>query len=399
MKVWIVNPFDSLPAEGSRPLRYWLMAEAFARAGHSVVYWTADFNHATKTPRTESAWTVPASETGAIEVVAVHEPVYRKNVSLRRIFAHWRWAKNWYRAACGLCGDGTGNPDLIISSSPPLFIGKMVLRFARKSGAKTIIDVMDAWPETFERVVPKFFTWPLRRLAKSNYLGADAVTAVADNYVELVGRYGRHRDVRRFYHGISLETSLPGFATGGRGAGSVVKIVYAGNMGVSYDLATAVEAVALLNGAVLEIAGKGGCEEKLKTLAASLGLREKIVFKGYLDANELEEFLAGGDIGLVPMSPESFVGVPYKFADYAKAGLAIASSLGGESAKLMAKYGCGAAYRPGDPQSLAEAVKRMVPRLAEMKKGARRMAEEEFDAQKIYGDYLAFAESVIGNRL
>ena len=33
MRVWIVNPFDNLPLEGTRPQRYWLMARAFARAG------------------------------------------------------------------------------------------------------------------------------------------------------------------------------------------------------------------------------------------------------------------------------------------------------------------------------------------------------------------------------
>ena len=36
MTVWIENPFDNLPAEGFRPQRYWLMAEAFAKAGHDV---------------------------------------------------------------------------------------------------------------------------------------------------------------------------------------------------------------------------------------------------------------------------------------------------------------------------------------------------------------------------
>ena len=32
MTVWIQNPFDNLPCEGYRKQRYWLMAEAFARA-------------------------------------------------------------------------------------------------------------------------------------------------------------------------------------------------------------------------------------------------------------------------------------------------------------------------------------------------------------------------------
>ena len=42
MTVWIQNPFDNLPCEGYRKQRYWLMAEAFARAGHSVVLGQVD---------------------------------------------------------------------------------------------------------------------------------------------------------------------------------------------------------------------------------------------------------------------------------------------------------------------------------------------------------------------
>jgi len=51
VEIWIANPFDNLPPEGGRPQRYWLMARAFARAGHRVTLWTSDFSHARKAPR------------------------------------------------------------------------------------------------------------------------------------------------------------------------------------------------------------------------------------------------------------------------------------------------------------------------------------------------------------
>ena len=52
MTIWIANPFDNLPPEGARLQRYWLMARAFARAGHTVTLWSSDFSHARKAPRT-----------------------------------------------------------------------------------------------------------------------------------------------------------------------------------------------------------------------------------------------------------------------------------------------------------------------------------------------------------
>ena len=394
MRVWIVNPFDTLPAEGNRPLRFWLMAEAFVRAGHEVAYWTADFNHVTKRPRSFAA---DAGSDSGIRIIAVHEPPYSRNIGLRRLWSHWRWAKNWCAAADAFDG---GSPDLVIVSSPPLSIGREVRRFAGKVGAKVIVDVMDAWPETFERVVPRWVLGPLRRLAKSNYLGASAITTVADNYAELVAKYGFKGEVRRFYHGISLgrDPAYVDVSSAKTGKNGKIRLVYAGSMGRTYDLTTAIEAVGLMDGLELELAGRGEQEEELRRFALTLpgDAASRIVFRGYLDDRELAQFLASGDIGLVPMASESFVGVPYKLADYARAGLAVASSLGGESGKMLARYGAGISYRAGDPQSLAESIRRLLPRLADARSASRRMAEAEFDAIRIYGEYVAFAESVCG---
>ena len=246
---------------------------------------------------------------------------------------------------------------------------------------------MDAWPETFERVAPRWALWPLRSLVRCNYLAADAVTTVADGYLETVRGYGYRGEARRFYHGIQLGALQDRAAD----AQSPLKIVYAGNLGRTYDLMTAMEAVALLDGATREIAGKGDCEADLRSAAKVPRPEGRVAFRGYLGEAELAEFLASGDIGLVPMAPESCVGIPYKLADYARAGLAVASSLGGESDRLLARYGAGTGYRPGDARSLAESVRRLLPRLAEAKRASRRMAEAEFDASRIYGDYVRFA--------
>ena len=394
MNVWIVNPFDSLPCEGGRPLRFWLMAEAFAKAGHAVSYWTADFNHVTKRPRDLAGLDRPSS--GGVRVFAAHEPPYFGNIGLRRLWAHWRWARNWRKAA--------GNdppPDLVVVSSPPLAICRSVEDFAAEVGAKVVLDVMDAWPETFERVAPRWTLWPLRRMARANYLGADAITTVADSYVELVRSYGFNGEVRRFYHGISgCGTAASRASSASRQADAPaaprrasVRIRYIGGLGQTYDLTTAVEAVRLLDGlATLEIAGKGEQESALRKCGG--GVR----FVGYLPERELAAFLSEGDVGLVPMRPESCVGIPYKFADYSRAGLAIVSSLGGESDRLLAKYGAGSAYRAGDPQSLAECVRRLADRLDDAKAASRRMAEREFDADAIYAGYVAFAEGVAALR-
>ena len=382
MNVWIVNPFDNLPLEGYRPMRFWLMSEAFRKAGHDVVYWTSDFSHANKKKRV-----LDSDVEAPFDIEILETEPYFKNVSLRRLKSHRKLAKTFLKVARQAIKDGRYKaPDLIIASSPPLGLVDASHKIASESGAKVIVDIMDAWPETFERVVPRFLLWPLRRKARRNYLRAAAITTVADNYVELARSYGFSKDIRRFYHGITKGDSPPPLT------GTVpLRIVYAGNMGRSYDLVTAVEAVGELGAlATLDIAGKGEQEDALKELVQRKGIKG-VKFHGYLSESELGELLKKSDVGLVPMDPSSCVGIPYKLADYAKSSLAIVSSLGGESARLLNEYGAGVSYSFGESASLVQAVKSLFPRLAEMRKAASRMLDEQFDASKIYGSYVDFA--------
>ena len=85
------------------------------------------------------------------------------------------------------------------------------------------------------------------------------------------------------------------------------------------------------------------------------------------------------------MRDDSWVGVPNKMFDYSAAGLRIVSSLGGEAAALVAKYGCGATYSPGDAASFAE----VVAKCAGIGRGASvALCDAEFDAVRIYDNYV-----------
>lgn len=364
------------------------MSEAFRKAGHDVVYWTSDFSHANKKKRVlDFGIEVPFD----IEILET-EP-YFKNVSLRRLKSHRKLAKTFLKVARQAIKEGRyKTPDLIIASSPPLGLVDASHKIASEAGAKVIVDIMDAWPETFERVVPRFLLWPLRRKARRNYLRASAITTVADNYVELARSYGFSKDIRRFYHGIT-KGDRPHFPFPTTGT-VPLRIVYAGNMGRSYDLVTAVEAIGELGAfATLDIAGKGEQEDALKELVQRKGIKG-VKFHGYLSDSELGELLKKSDVGLVPMDPSSCVGIPYKLADYAKSSLAIVSSLGGESARLLNEYGAGVSYSFGESVSLVNAVKSIIPRLNKMRLASSRMLDEQFDSSKIYDSYVDFAARV-----
>lgn len=388
MTVWIENPFDNLPLEGFRPQRFWSMAAAFARAGHAVTLWTADFNHTTKKARRID----PAASAPPFEVRFVPTRPYPANVSLARIASHRAYAAAWERLA--FCAGAAARPDVIVVSSPPLATGDAARRLARAFGARLVVDVMDAWPETFYRLLPRpvrraggLLFAPMHRAARRLYSSADLVTGVCDRYEDLVRRAGG-RNWRTFYHGIEMTPPVGRAVRSGGG----VRLVYAGNLGRTYDLDTVIRALAGRGDATLAIAGNGEREPVLRALAARLGLDGRVAFHGYLGADALARLLAGSDVGVVPMSDDSFVGVPYKFCDYARAGLAIVSSLAGESSALLTRHGAGAVYAPGDAGSFLQAL-RTLPAGAGV--AARRMAETVFDASAIYDAYVAYVTDAV----
>lgn len=372
MKVWIVNPFDNLPHEGCRAQRYWLMARAFAAAGDAVTLWTSDFSHSRKARR-ELVKTV--DEPG-VELRMVSTPSYRGNISLRRVWSHRMLARRWAR----LAEAESAAPDLVIASSPPLGLCAAARRYCARRGIRFVVDVMDAWPETFERVLPRFLLAPLRRVARANYLGASVITVVAERYAELVKAYGAKVPVRLFYHGIERGSRVPVRP-------SVYTLVYVGNMSASYDLATLIEAVKGMEGVRLELAGKGPDEPRLRQLAAD---SPRICFHGYLGEEAMGELLARSSAGVVPMFAASCVGVPYKLADYAAAGLPILNTLAGETAALIEREGAGVNCEPGDVAAMRAAIAALRTKdPAALSSGASRLAEL-FDASRIYADYAHF---------
>ena len=399
MVVWVQNPFDSLPGEGSRKMRYWLMCEAFARAGHRVVFWTSDFSHATKRARSARGGKVEEWKRGKVdggsgltslttpdfEVKLIPTRPYSCNVSFARVRSHRAYARAWLRLAADEAA--RAKPDLVVASIPTISGAAAARALGHRYGAKVVVDVQDAWPETFERLVPRFILWPLRRAARRVYRDADLVTGVSARYRDLTCR----PDFYLAYHGIEVEklnsenveklgedssnnlstshcSTVPPFHLS-------TSLLYIGNLGRTYDLATVVRAVEANDDFTLDVAGFGDFASTCP----------RVRFHGLLAASALEPLLASAAVGVVPMASDSWVGVPNKFLDYARAGLPIVSSLGGETEALLAKYRSGVPYRAGDAASFADAVRRA----AALDRGdVRRMCAEVFDAKKIYDNYV-----------
>ena len=375
MTVWIVNPFDNLPPEGYRPQRYWLMARAFAQAGHQTTYWTSDFSHAHKAPR---RFKEPVAPDG-FRLTLVPTKPYPANICLRRVRSHRALARAWRQMA----ETSAERPDVVIASLPPLSLAAAALAFSRKVGARFVVDVQDAWPETFCRVAPAWLFAPLRAVARRIYRAADAVTAVAARYLDLARSYGATAPTHLCHLGIDIGNLSP-FTF----HPSPFTLLYLGAMGKSYDLETVIDAVKEMDDTKLDLAGTGPKEATLRARAANC---PRIRFHGYLDATALQPLFARADAGVIPMFPDSCVGVPNKLADYAAAGLRVVNSLPGETADIVARFAAGSFYAAGDVQSFKAAVAALRAPAPGFDPAAFR---DVFDARRLYAGYVDFIQNL-----
>ena len=111
-----------------------------------------------------------------------------------------------------------------------------------------------------------------------------------------------------------------------------------------------------------------------------------------LDATALQTLFARADAGVIPMFPDSCVGVPNKLADYAAAGLRVVYSLPGETTDIASRFAAGAFYAAGDVQSFKNAASALRHPAPDFKPDAFR---DFFDARRLYAGYVDFIQKLM----
>ena len=389
MLFWLNSPFDPLPLEGGRALRYELLARALSALGHNVVWWSSDFHHLRKVKRSlDSVYAVDGYQVRLVPTLP-----YRSNVGVKRIVSHRRYAEKWRMLADkALISGELESPDAIILSMPPLGLFDAAEYFRKTYGSRIIVDVQDAWPENFYALMPRVPRLVLERIfatfeqsARRAYVGADRISAVSAKYLKLAQSYGSEVPSQVFPLGGKLP-ELEKKSESDRER--TLRLIYVGNLGASYDLRTMLEGVGKLISSgcdiSLDIAGDGSERKFVSSFAERIG--QRICFHGYLDDKRLDAVMRQCDVGIIPMRSEMLVAVPNKLIDYSGYGLAVINGLASETGELLESYECGVNYEPGNVRSFTNAVCCYVTDREMLKQhqlSARRMAEERFDADKI----------------
>jgi glycosyltransferase involved in cell wall biosynthesis len=363
MTVWIFNAYGPISSEKWRPTRCTMLARTFAARGHSVVWWTAGFSHLDKRHRCHQLTDI--EDRPGCTVRLVPTPGYKKHVGLARLWFEAMFAKRAYATARS-CGSFAA-PDVIIAGHASQAVGYAAVRLSKELGVPLILDVIDLWPEAFAGALPGplrplagILLIPLFALRRWIFSNAGGIAAVCQGYLDVHTRLQPAAKSAVVYWAVDLERdaaiNLHPDSSMTKAMGEVWAI-YAGTLGVKYDLDTLLTAAAELKTQAPElqilIAGSGPRSDNLLRRIQQEGLTN-VTFLGAKSSDEILALYRICDVGIMGYAPGSTVSFPIKFFDYIAAGLPIVSSVAGELASFLSDRSIGVQYESGNAWSLVK---------------------------------------------
>lgn len=182
---------------------------------------------------------------------------------------------------------------------------------------------------------------------------------------------------------------------------STFVVQYSGNMGLSHDMGTIIEAAKRLQDLPVRFLfiGGGGKREKTEKMAADLGLGN-VQFLPYQPKDKLRYSLSCSDVSLVCLE-EGVEGlsVPSKYYGILASGRPVIALIGehSEIAMSIRESGCGCVVPPRNPEALEERIRYLFehPDAArEMGRKARESLERNYSRKIVAGKYFELLREV-----
>lgn len=289
--------------------------------------------------------------------------------------------------------------DVVVAKTDPPMMSVVAAPLCRLRGARLVNWLQDLFPEVAQAYAGGRARFGLGALAR---LRTASLKAAVLNVV--IG-HGMAKRLDALGLGPSVVRLVPNWADGAAirpiphadnpfrhalGVGEAFVVGYSGNLGRVHDVATVVDAMAILAARNAPrpvrwlFIGGGALTPVLKTEIARRHL-SGVTFLPYQPRSALAHSLSAPDAHLGSLRPE-FEGliVPSKIGGATAAGRPIlfVGDPEGEVGRLIARHACGFAIRAGDGAALADAITALSddPALGEaMGRRARQAFEAEFD--------------------
>ena len=301
--------------------------------------------------------------------------------------------------------------DVILASSPPLFVamaGYMISMLWRKPW---IFELRDLWPASIEAVGLGNKT-PMKMLEKVElflYRKADRIISLTDAFRDNLTKRGIEPDkIDIVTNGVDTEMFDP--ARSKEGIRKTLRIepddflvAYFGTTGMAHGLETMLEAAQLCrenSRMKFLIMGDGAERASLEARSRELGL-DRVIFRDSVPHEEMPDYFAALDMFLVHLKPHPVFEtvIPSKIFEAMAMGTPILCALEGEGARIVAESGAGVCIPPGNAIVMAETILRLSRQsdvLEQMGQNGRQAAIEKYSRRLKAEECLRSFEKVLG---
>jgi len=353
-----------LPETNAPANRWGYFAHYLAQQGHQVTVLTSFPNHPQGKifPSYKNQGKKVEKKDG-ITIIRSWTYITSSRKFLPRLLNYLSFAYSSYRNSRAI-----KNLDLVIVSSPPLFVALQGRRIARREKIPLILDLRDMWPEAAVSTgylrQGLIYSWAERK-AKQVYGEAKKIIVNSPALAKELEDKGIKKEKVVFIpNGVDVPSfiSTPDVSQVGEQYNLQGKFVvlYSGLLGFAQAMGIVIEAASILkehSDIIFLIVGTGPKEKKLKLQIKRKKLNN-VILAGSKPHRLIPDFINWADVCLIPYADkETFQkNIPSKMYEYMAGGKAIIINLEGEAAKVIEKAKAGLVVKAGSPLSLAKGI-------------------------------------------
>jgi glycosyltransferase involved in cell wall biosynthesis len=256
--------------------------------------------------------------------------------------------------------------DVVLATSPSMFIGITGLALARLRRARFVWDVRDiTWDYAAESRTSAGLAGPsisaLRRLMWSIVPRADLVLAATPGIAAALTARRPEAKVRTVPNAV-VPDDLLALSPPERTAGVPAHVTYVGLVGDAQRLAVLLAVAERMPDVAFSVVGRGPERARLEAEAGERGLRN-VEFTAHVDPSRLLDHYRAADIlfAQVRSTPTlDQTAMPSKLVEYMATGRPVIYAGKGPAAAEVERIGSGLAVPPEEPEAIATAIRALV---------------------------------------
>lgn len=365
MRILIIHQFYLGKSE-SGGSRFNQLARYWTAHGHQVTVLAGTVNYATgkKSTSYRSGWVTEEQDESGARVLRCHV-----SESYNRSYPGRLWAYFSFLASATWAGlFRAGKHQVIVASSPPLFVGIPAFVISRLRRIPLVFEVRDLWPQFAVETGVLTNHWIIRLscwLERFLYRKADHINVLTPAFHDiLLSRGIPGKKLSMIPNGADLDLFQPRAHDKGvvsqYGWDDKFVVLYAGAHGRANALEQVLGTARLLldhSNILFALVGDGMEKPRLKTQASMLGLTN-VQFIDAQPKSRMPEITSAADVGLAVLKKtDGFKSVyPNKLFDYMACARPVIVAIDGAARSLVEEAHAGIFAEPEDSAQLRDAV-------------------------------------------